>query len=72
MDMVRALYSENQNTTLPLWTADINIAEFFARTRPSYHLVTCFLDHVDCARHWRLEGKKIGIVLSTNFFLLQQ
>ena len=67
LKMVKSLYSKVPNSSVPLWTADIEISEFFKKTRPSYHLVTCFLDHIDCSRHWRLEGIFFPWILSKLF-----
>ena len=43
-------------------TDQINLTEFYAKTRPQYIVAHCMLEYIDCRRLWTVKSEKISIM----------
>ena len=51
-------------------TDNINLTEFYAKTRPQYIVAHCMLEYIDCRRLWTIRSEyisKINLISILNF-----
>ena len=51
-------------------TDQINLTEFYAKTRPQYIVAHCMLEYIDCRRLWTIRSEyisKINLISILNF-----
>ena len=56
-------------------TDQINLTEFYAKTRPQYIVAHCMLEYIDCRRLWTVKSEcisKISLSSMPNFQLRKQ